>query len=698
MFHVIKNKALSLLVVMGMILPLSFLFPQGVVSQEETPRVLQKKYKRLARKYETKGEPYNAIAYYNKYFAVHGDDDKAVYRLANLYYSTRNYQLAKCFYDSLALRNTKRFFKAYYYNGLVCMNLEEYQEAIESFEIFRKKMKGKRDPDHLRRQLQSLIQKAEWAMLRTDSLADVAVVNIGQSVNKPHIEFSPFPVDETHLIYGSLFEDTSSFTGNRRQLYIAELGHDGWRSIGKLPGPMNNPEYHTGNAALSPDGERIYFTRSRKNWRDKMICEIYVSELVNGEWKDPRKLPYPINDENYTSTQPSVGKNIRTGGDILYYVSDRKGTRGELDIWYSIYDPKTGNYSEPRNAGPKINTLGNECCPFYDNSSRVLYFSSTNRIGFGGYDIQKSTGSERKWTETIPLPRPINTSYDDTYFSVISGTENGFFTSNRPGSYTMENGSCCDDIFYYHFNKCTRLNLEGKVISRVDYDVYDVLNEKYKLDLAYPKDSVPAKEIPVQLYLKQPGNEEILVAQTTTDAAGKYSFFVELGKEYKLVVKNFGFFDKVYSISAKGVKCSEVIDAGIAQINVLPKITARFNIYYEHDKSRLTKNARTTIDTLLLPVFDLFPNAIIEIGSHTDNTGTDVYNDKLSQGRSENVVKYLIQKGISSERLVAKGYGEKQPIAPNENPDGTDNPQGRQLNRRTELKIVGEINTFYLDE
>jgi outer membrane protein OmpA-like peptidoglycan-associated protein len=99
-----------------------------------------------------------------------------------------------------------------------------------------------------------------------------------------------------------------------------------------------------------------------------------------------------------------------------------------------------------------------------------------------------------------------------------------------------------------------------------------------------------------------------------------------------------------------------------------------------------------------MPLFDLFPNAVVEIGSHTDSTGTDSYNMKLSQRRSESVVSYLISKGIPTERLVAKGYGMRLPIAPNTNPDGSDNPEGRQLNRRTVMKIIGETNNFYKDE
>jgi len=86
------------------------------------------------------------------------------------------------------------------------------------------------------------------------------------------------------------------------------------------------------------------------------------------------------------------------------------------------------------------------------------------------------------------------------------------------------------------------------------------------------------------------------------------------------------------------------------------------------------------------------PSFKIEIGSHTDSRGADDYNQRLSQERAESVVSYLILNGIKEDRLVAKGYGETLPVAPNENEDGSDNPEGRQLNRRTEFKIL-DLNT-----
>jgi outer membrane protein OmpA-like peptidoglycan-associated protein len=531
-----------------------------------------------------------------------------------------------------------------------------------------------------------------------DSIQNITITNLGTSVNQPHIEFSPFPVDQNKLIYGGYISDTARNRVSRRKLFEAEKEGNQWISTGEMKGPINHRDFHTGNAVISADGKRMYFTRCRPNWKDQMICEIYLSEKIDDDWQEPVKLPFPVNDENYTTTQPALGVYLRTGADILYFVSDRKGTRGGLDIWYTIYDVRSGEFREPRNAGNLINTRADECCPFYDISNRTLYFSSKGRNGFGGYDIYKTTGSARKWTETHSLSQPLNTSFDDMYYSTTDGGQEGFFTSNRPGSYLMKNGSCCDDIFHFRYNECTKAFAKGHVINVTNYDIYDELNRKYGLELEYPETDVPARDVPVQLYLLNNSGDELLVSQTATNEDGDYHFQLDVNRIYKVVVKNYGFFDKIVNVDTKGIECSDTVNLGISRINVLPEITVRFNIYYEHDKSRLTRQARATIDTLLLPVFDLFPNAIIEIGSHTDNTGSDSYNDKLSQRRSESVVNYLISKGVMADRLVARGYGESQPIAPNTNPDGSDNPEGRQLNRRTEMRIVGEISTFYLDE
>jgi outer membrane protein OmpA-like peptidoglycan-associated protein len=345
-----------------------------------------------------------------------------------------------------------------------------------------------------------------------------------------------------------------------------------------------------------------------------------------------------------------------------------------------------------------VNSYGDECCPFIDRNTGALYFSSNGRNGFGGYDIYRSDGSGRRWSEAFALPKPLNSSYDDTYYSTLNGKE-GFFTSNRPGSLTMYNGSCCDDIFYFKYNQCVTLPAAGTVFNVTNRDIYDLLNSKYELSLEYIEDSSALTNIPVKLFLLDTETgDEIFIRQTVTDEEGRYDFNLERNKEYVIIIENYGYFDKRITIKGGEYNCDETIDLKETGINFLPEITVRFNIYYEHDKSRITQDAGITIDTMLLPLFDLYPTALVEIASHTDHTGSDNYNIKVSQRRSESVVSYLISNGIDVERLVAKGYGETQPIAPNTHPDGSDNPEGRQLNRRTEFRIIGSLNSFYFDD
>ena len=116
------------------------------------------------------------------------------------------------------------------------------------------------------------------------------------------------------------------------------------------------------------------------------------------------------------------------------------------------------------------------------------------------------------------------------------------------------------------------------------------------------------------------------------------------------------------------------------------------NLNYEFNSAKLTAESKATLDTTIYRLLAGNTDLIVELATHTDNKGADDYNMKLSQKRAESVVAYLTDKGIDKLRLIPKGYGETVPIAPNQNKDGTDNPEGRQLNRRTEIKIIGKLD------
>lgn len=682
-----------------LLLVLSVTLRAGTTVKNDTIDRWASELKSKAIKYDRKNDVYNAIFYYNQYLNYKHKDIKTSYRLANLYFETREYKKANQYYDSVLHLSKTKYPETYYRKGIVCMNLEKYDEAIELFTKFRKLYKDNTKTNYRRLAL-VYIESATWAKDQPAANGDIEVMHPGMTLNRSNIDFAPFPVDENTLLYGSVHADGSKNIEPVRQIFKAVKNDGQWQSAGLVEGEINNPGFNTGNAVVAPNGKHMYFTRTRKNWQNADISELFISRLNNGQWQAPEKLPYPVNDENYTSTQPAIGRNLRTGAEILFFVSNRVGGKGGLDIWYTEFDKKNGVYKEPQNLDKNVNTADDECCPFYDASTSTLYFSSKGKKNqFGGYDIFKATGSTKKWTEAIPMPKPVNSPFDDYYFTMLPNNKEGFFTSNRPGAAAQENGSCCDDIFTFRFNECLMVYSWGTVRNSINQDIYDRLNEKYHLGLEYPKNNTVIANVPVELYLSSDTTEdEILISRTSTDEAGKYHFGLEKNKQYRVLVKNYGYFEKRVPVNTSGVNCNDSINIGTTLIDYLPKVNFSLNIYYAHNDFRLSRDAVQTIDTTLVPLFDLFPNAIVEIGSHTDSTGTDQYNIKLSQRRSESVVGYLISKGIAKERLIAKGYGMGMPIAPNTHPDGTDNPEGRQLNRRTEIKIVGEISAFDQDE
>jgi OmpA-OmpF porin, OOP family len=659
-----------------------------------------KYYRVLAVRYDKQNDIYNAIYFYNRYLSYKVRDIKSSYRLATLCFNARDYCNAYNNYDTVIHLDSKKYPLAYYFKGIVSMNLEKYTEAIDAFTKFRKLYKKNDNKFNYRRLAAISIESATWARDSSKTSGEITIVHPDASLNHINIDFAPFPVDENTMLYGAENAGITKNISSVRQIYKAVKINGQWKTQGLLEGEVNHSEYNTGNAAVSSNGQYMYFTRMRKNWKNIDISEIFLSRFDGEKWLTPQKLPFPINDENYTSTQPAIGKNLRTGREIIYFVSDRPGGKGGLDIWYTEFDEKTNTFKEPQDLDKGVNSPGDECCPFYDITSQTLYFSSKGRkTGYGGYDIFKAVGAGKKWIEAFVLPKPVNSSYDDYYFTILNTNKEGFFTSNRPGSMALDKGSCCDDIFAFRINECARIYSVGTVKNSVNDDIYNHLNEKYHLNLKAPDANIGLPDVPVELYLSgEKEGEEILISKATTDANGNYHFELELNKQYKILIKNYGYFEKKVPVSTIGINCSDTINIRTTQIDYLPKVTVRLNIYYDHNKYKLTDAAHRTIDSTLMPLLDLFQKAVVEIGSHTDSTGTDQYNMKLSQNRSESVVNYLISKAISAERLVAKGYGMRFPVAPNTNSDGTDNPEGRQLNRRTEIKIVGDISTFSGDE
>jgi outer membrane protein OmpA-like peptidoglycan-associated protein/tetratricopeptide (TPR) repeat protein len=638
------------------------------------------------------GDLYKAIEYYTAYCEGEGDNYRAFYKLAESLRKARDYERAFYYYGK-AREIKNKLPLSYFYQGKMGMSLGNYDTAMVFFKKFRSATRGKRKYKDFRRMAYDLVKGCELALTDTLVDRDYEIIHAGNSVNREHLEFTPHPIHDSLLLFTSIQEKDQN-TPSSIDYRVALKKKNNWVILeDTLTSFMERFPGH-GIGDFSGDMSRYYFSAREENWQGKVIYNIYLSEKKDGIWQPPVMLGYNVNHPDYSSMMVTVTSDLRTGKDVIYFVSDREGGKGGMDIWYTYWNSRENEFREPRNAGLKINTEGDEITPWYDSDSRGLWFASDGHPNYGGFDIFKASGSMRKWIEVEHMPRSMNTSFDEYYPAVVNQGTEGYFTSNRDASLNLSNGHCCDDIFYFRRLGCFFIPVTGSVYNIPGYDIHDFLTSKFQGDFSALLDTGSLSDIPVQLFLDE-DKEEILLKTIYTSKAGTFNFVLEKGKDYFILIKNYGYFDKRLPLKTAEMECGDTIGLRSVGINYIPELTMRFNIYYEFDKAKLNKQARVKIDTTLLDVFDVFPNAIVEIGSHTDNMGSDNYNRKLSQKRSESVVKYLIEQGIPENRLVAKGYGESKPVAPNTLEDGTDNPEGRQLNRRTEIKIVGQTNTFY---
>lgn len=662
--------------------------------------------KSFAKNSERIGDIYSAIDYYEELHKLKPQNINITFKLAHLYYKSRNYTMAKEYFSEVYDVDKESYPEALFYRGIMKKMTSDYKGAKEDFMDFNKLIRGTKLAKEYKKKVKNEIEGCNLADNLKENPLNVFILHLDTSINKAHTEASPFPLSGNTILYSSLkadkvfYIDADSTNVPTLQLYIAKKKGEKWESMGLFEGPFKDENENILNPTLSPSGNRLFFNKCKRNWKNKMVCAIYMSEKIDNQWSTPVLLGNGINNPKYTSTQPTVGIDSKTQNEVLYFVSDREGGKGGLDIWYSRYYPKKGQFGKPKNAGSKINTIGDEMTPYYDVETHALFFSSNGWPSIGGLDIFKSHGELSNFSLPENIGFPINSSVDDIYYVIAKNREGGFFVSNRKGTIPLLNETCCDDIFEFRYANKIHIAIEGKIYGIKDSTIYEQL-EHQLVDKNFIEelDSISDKVNPlpnkkVDLYLVQ-GNEKIFIKSVTTNENGKFIFNLEPKKDYKIVVDNYGFFNKEISVTTQNITHSDTLHVEAIYVNVIPlePIIVK-NVYYEFSKWKLTDSSKAIIDKTIYKLMVQNPRIIVEIASHTDNVSTEEYNLKLSQKRAEAIVKYLISKGIEKERLIAKGYGESKPIAPNTNPDGTDNPEGRQKNRRTEFRIIGSLEQY----
>ncbi|MCZ2223227.1 MAG: OmpA family protein [Chitinophagales bacterium] len=396
----------------------------------------------------------------------------------------------------------------------------------------------------------------------------------------------------------------------------------------------------------------------------KKSAALYKSKKSNNGWGDPVLLDSTINMSGSNTQQPFVMPD----GKYLLFSSNREGGFGGFDLWQARLDNEGNVISgTAENLGANINTKFDEQAPYYHSASSTLVFSSNGYVGMGGFDFYSSKGSINNWSKPVNMGYPLNSVKDDIYFTTNGGAKNilgdVMFSSDRESD-------CCLDMFVLTKERPIK-NIIGVV---VDCET-----------------NQPIKGAKVEIT----NSSRNIVSSNTTGTDGSYGFTID------------DFDNFTSSASAEGYHSNSVQTSAITNdeitnqtLNVLclqkipppppPKVdtvVVMDNIYFEFNKATILPESYAAIDEQIVTMMNKYPTMVIEIGGHTDSKGNDAYNMKLSQARAEAVKKYLESKGIASERMVAVGYGETKPIAPNEI-NGKDNPEGRKKNRRTEFKVL----------
>jgi len=553
-----------------------FIFSNTVFCQITDINKLNKgQLKRFAKNSIRAGDVQSAIYFYEAYRKIQPNDSKINYELANLHNQARNYLKARDLYFLVIEEDEHKYPLSRFYYAQMLKSTGDYENAIAHFDMFRKDYKGNKDSRTYSRLARNEISGCDSALAIIQNPLNVTIQSLNSSINGPHIELSPIPVDDNNFIYASLkvdslvfFTDVNADTAIPvRQFYRAHKEGMDWMGGDLLEGEINIPGVETGNGVFSRDGKRFYFTRCVKNWQGKVICSIYRSTKEDKVWGKPEKLPPMINDPNYTITQPALARTAKSNREIIYFVSDRPGGKGGLDIWYTVWNDEKDLYSEPRHVGSRINTAGDEMTPFYNFANRTLYFSSTGLPGIGGLDVFKTFGERKKWSDVENVGYPINSSYDDLYYTVSRKQEDGFFVSNRPDSLDMN--TCCDDIFYYRLNDFIRITVTG-VIYPFETDRFGRKKDLTGFDFMNPGEDVkPLNNAVIAMHvMDKKENEYVFVDRYTTGEDGRYYFTMAPDQDYEFKMEGFQYFDSKNYFSTAFFNFSDTIEMPPIWVNV----------------------------------------------------------------------------------------------------------------------------------
>lgn len=621
-------------------------------SQESKERRADNSYRELA--FITAGEMYQALI-------EQGYESTDLYgKVGDSYYFNARYEEALGYYRKM-FSKSETISKEYYFRYGQCLRVAGEKREAEKYLGRFYKLAGidNQNSSRLTGNINTLPSDQKF------SLKDAGI-------NSTLADFGTAYYGNDKVLFSSS-RDTGLFVRRNdkwsakpfHKLYMADINSDGLlMNPKKLDGRINS-KYHQTTAIVSSDGKTMYFTRNNysngkfgKDTDGINHLKIYSASFDGKKWKNIQELS--INAEDYSTAHPALSPDEK----YLYFVSDRPESLGDSDI-FRVEIKQDRSLGKVEHLGDKINTPGKESFPFLDEAGN-LYFSSNGHSGFGGLDVFVAIEDSFNRKHILNLDEPINSASDDFSFAIRTNG-NGFLSSNRG----KPNG--LDDIYSIRRNT-DPLKLKAVVCGQV-------LDSITKLPVSA-----------TTIELRNTENEILATVKSDTDGNFCIPVWPFEGYNIRTLTKNYQQKELWVAPIADNEKKTvlfelikdkmefEVGDDLAKQLDLKP-------IYFDFDASIIRKVSEIEL-AKVIAVLKKYPELSLEVHSHTDSRGDQLYNQALSERRAKATVEFIIENGkINPTRILGKGFGESEPIKAC---GGTEkcSKAAHQLNRRSEFNII----------
>jgi outer membrane protein OmpA-like peptidoglycan-associated protein/YHS domain-containing protein len=617
-----------------------------------------------------------------------------------------NYRLGRCYimnavYKEEAVPHLEKALKLnpnvapdiHYHLGIAYHITMEFDKAITAFEKYKSTLVSK-NPEELI-DVNKRIDECKYAKVLITKPERVFIDNFNKPVNSKYPEYGAIiSADESVMLFTSRRNTSTGAekmpegsTDYYEDIYITKKVDGKWTTPENLGAPINT-EGHDATTAIAPDGQSMIIYID-----DKGDGNLYECKLVGNTWSKPVKMNKNINTKSHESSA-----SYSNDGKTLYFVTNKDGGFGNHDMYVTNWDENLKDWGPATNLGPTLNTKYNEEAVLIHPDGKTLYFSSQGHKTMGGYDIFKSTlGDDGKWSEPENIGYPINSVDDDVFFVINASGRRGYYSSFKA------DGNGEKDIYKITFlgpEKPLQLKSEDNLLASIAKPVsekviekqVDALSKRITILKGVVRDAETLKPVGAEIELIDIEENTTLATFESNESTGKYLVSLPSGKNYGLIVREDGylFHSENFNIPATAAYSEVEKNIDLKKIKVGSAIVLK-NIFYDYNKATLRDASKNELDRLI-KLLNENPTLKIELSAHTDSRGGDKYNEDLSQKRAQSCVDYLIGKGISKARLIAKGYGETMLIKTDAEiaklKFEDEKEAAHQENRRTEFKIL----------